>query len=609
MKSKRSWYITGFIIGVLFLIGSVQYYGMHKRLLKDGGDAWGYYIYLPSVFISGDLTTLEHVFAKRKEFSPHSINYNINYLGAGEVNIAPNGKPVIKYTSGVAIMMSPFFLVAHGITILTGGQADGFGDNYWFSFYFGVIFWVCLGLFLLYKVLIRYVSAGAAYISLVLIALGSNLYYFTVYNSGMSHAPLFALYSILIFFTDRFNRGPSKISAIMIGLTAGLITMIRPVEFICILIPLFWSFESIRALFQRLWALRIYLIIASIAFALGIFPQLLYWKITTGEWIFYSYGEEGFNFLNPHIRKGIFSYMNGWLVYTPLMFLVIPGLVLMFKQRFGMLLSILLFMPIHIYIVYSWHNWYYINSFGSRPMVETYSLLAFPLAFTIQWLTKSWRKIILVLLGVFFVLLNQLQTWQVSQGMMLSEGNSAYFWALFGKTKMTEKILVAADTGVRQPDESTMDSISLLYKYEFQKDSSSKENEVPVVVLPAYTDIRMETSLKDLNVKVGDYIKVSVEALAKGWNSDRWGMATVTAYIAKNEVPTIWIWNRINNKLGNPTWNLWGTTPDVWGEAWFFFKVPKDYESSDILHVFVENKGHVDMHIGSFTVEHWRGKK
>ncbi|TVR79818.1 MAG: hypothetical protein EA409_08810 [Saprospirales bacterium] len=606
MKTNRYWYFSGLLICVIYLIGSVQYYGMHKQLLKDGGDGWGYYIYLPSAFISGDLTTLEHVFDKRKEVSPHTIDYNINHMGASEVYIAPNGNPVIKYTSGVAIMMSPFFLTAHIITKVTGGQADGFGDIYWFSIYIGVIFWVTMGLILLFKTLSRYLNQDSAFLTLGLIALGTNLYYFSVYNAGMSHAPLFALYCILIYFSDKFYLSPGKFPAIIIGLAAGLITMIRPVELICVLIPLLWSFDGFHHRLKKLWNLRIYLLLAAIAFFISVFPQLLYWKITTGDWLYYSYGDEGFNFLKSRIKKGLLGYQNGWLVYTPLMFLVFPGLWIMFKKRSRLLFPITLFMILHIYIVYSWHNWYYINSFGSRPMVETYALMAFPLGYFIQWLSKSWRKIILVVLSVFFVLLNQLQTWQVSQGMLLSEqGNSAYYWELFGRTKMTEKILIAADTGVRQPEIGKLDSVSLLFEYAIAGDIEVEETGELYQVLPAYTDIKLEAALKDLNVKPGDYIRVSVEALSRGWNSDRWGMATVTAYIEKDGDQTVRVWNRINNKLGNPTWNLWGTTPDVWGEAWFYFEVPKSFDSTDVLHVFVENRGHVDIYVRSLKVEHW----
>lgn len=161
----KMWQKLVIALSVIWLIGSIDYYGMHERFLKDGGDAWGYYIYLPSVFISGDISSLAYVSAKREEFSPHTINKSINHLGYGEVYIAPNGNPVIKYTSGVAIMLSPFFLIAHGLSFLTGNETSGFTDIYWWSMYLGVMIWVLIGMFFVYQILIRYFDPAISFIA------------------------------------------------------------------------------------------------------------------------------------------------------------------------------------------------------------------------------------------------------------------------------------------------------------------------------------------------------------------------------------------------------------------------------------------------------------
>ena len=61
-------------------------------------------------------------------------------------------------------------------------------------------------------------------------------------------------------------------------------------------------------------------------------PFLL-WKIQTGNWVVYSYGEEGFNFATPHFSEFIFSYLKGWLTYTPIAFLILVfGFILLFKK-------------------------------------------------------------------------------------------------------------------------------------------------------------------------------------------------------------------------------------------------------------------------------------
>jgi hypothetical protein len=376
MSAYRIWKVLVVLLCLVWLVGSVFYYGMYERFLKDGGDAWGYYIYLPSAFVSGDLTTLEYIAEVRKGFSPWSIDTSLNHLGVPELYIAPNGNPVIKYTSGVALMLSPFFILAHGIAWLSHYDADGFNPVYWLSMYFGVIVWVLLGMAVLYKTMVRYVRPGIALATLALIAIGSNLYYFLVYNSPMSHAPLFALYALLIWLTDRFYRQPRWTDAFGIGVLCGLITMIRPVELICVFIPLLWTIKGLKDRWQFILRQYRYYLLAGVGFVLSLIPQLLYWKLTTGSWLYYSYGEEGFNFLNPRVWKGLTGFMNGWLVYTPLFLLSLPGLWYLYRQHRG--------------VLYRWRcSWYFMCTSYSVGTIGITSIRSVP---GLWWRRmRSWR--------------------------------------------------------------------------------------------------------------------------------------------------------------------------------------------------------------------------
>lgn len=590
---------------VTWIVGSVFYYGMYERMLRDGGDAWGYYIYLPSAFVSHDITTLSHVGEIRKKYNPWIEEKKVTEGWIQEVHNAPNGNPVIKYTSGVALMLSPFFLIAHALALSFGLEANGFGPVYWLSAYLGVIAWVFLGLVVLYRTMIRYFDPRIVLGSLVMIVLGSNLYYFLSYNSPMSHAPLFALYALLIGVTDRFYRNPRWDLALWTGLICGGITMIRPVEVICILVPLFWGIKGISDRFRFLKSNGKLLLVALAGFFLSIFPQLLYWKVVTGQWIYYSYGGEGFDFRHPRILEGLTGFMNGWLVYTPMFLLAIPGMLVLYRRHRGIFIPVTLLVLLHVYIVFSWHNWYYINSFGSRPMVDLYALLAFPLAGGIQWLGVGWRKYLLIPVCLFFVALNQFQTWQVSRGMLSSEeGNPAYYQALFGRTRMTEKILIASDTQILQPDREDLDSLGMIWN----NTKEISESETGFYLLPPGTDVAMEVILDSLPVQVGDYLRISADAMATGWSNGRWGMAMITSYFRRNEVNYWWRWVRIHNKLGNPTWNLFGGQPDVRGEAWYYYRIPEEYQEGDPLHVFLSNNSLSGVHIYGLRIEHWRKK-
>jgi hypothetical protein len=61
--------------------------------------------------------------------------------------------------------------------------------------------------------------------------------------------------------------------------------------------------------------------------------QLIYWKLTTGRWLYYSYEEgEKVRLFAPYLIPVLFSFKKGWLVYTPLMIFSILGLYSLYKK-------------------------------------------------------------------------------------------------------------------------------------------------------------------------------------------------------------------------------------------------------------------------------------
>jgi hypothetical protein len=146
---------------------------------------------------------------------------------------------------------------------------------------------------------------------------------------------------------------------------------------------------------------------------LVLLPQFLLWKHLTGNFLFYSYGEEGFDFSNPHIISALFSYKKGWLVYSPIMAFSILGLFFLRAKVEDALVPILIFMAINLFVITSWWSWYYGGSFGYRALIDAYALLALPLAALIQWLWRiKYLNIGLALILLFLVVLSQIQTIQ-----------------------------------------------------------------------------------------------------------------------------------------------------------------------------------------------------
>jgi hypothetical protein len=99
-------------------------------------------------------------------------------------------------------------------------------------------------------------------------------------------------------------------------------------------------------------------------------------------------------------------------------------------------LPILVFMALNIYIVFSWWCWWYGGTYGQRSMIDSYALLAIPLAFGVQYVSgkKMILKGILVSISLFFIWLNIFQTYQYEYLTLHWEAMTAkLYFKQFGK--------------------------------------------------------------------------------------------------------------------------------------------------------------------------------
>ena len=128
----------------------------------------------------------------------------------------------------------------------------------------------------------------------------------------------------------------------------------------------------------------------------------------------YSYGSETFDFLNPQIFNLLFSFRKGWLIYTPVLILIAPGIIFYFKQ-FGRFsgITLLLLLSIFIYVTASWWCWWYGGSFGSRPFVDLLPFCAILLASLYKVAASiAWKRLAISFIVGVCVFLNLFQTWQ-----------------------------------------------------------------------------------------------------------------------------------------------------------------------------------------------------
>lgn len=407
-------------------------------------DVIDYYGYVPATFIYHDLSF------KFKNKLPFELSSQI----WGKKN-EYSGAYIQKMTMGVGIMYTPFFFIAHIHAKIAGYDADGYTMPYSLWLVIGSVVYAFLSLLVLRKILLRYFTDLVTAITLITIFFGTNLFVYTVYRGQMSHIYSFFMISVFILYTLKWHDKPNWFKTIVLGVTGGIIVLIRPTNiilpaFLFILYQLYdrQTFLAKRQLFTKNWYMIGGLII--IAFMM-LFPQLLYWKTFTGTWIFKSYGKEGFFFTQPHILDGLFSYRNGWLVYTPVMALAIAGIPILFKKMKVFFWPLAAFLPLQIFIVFSWWSWWYGGSFGSRPMVDTYALLAIPMALLIREALRSkiWIYLSLLALLAFFIRLNIFQSKQFNMSLLHYDAmTKEVYWKIWN----TDKFPKDYDKMIRKPD-------------------------------------------------------------------------------------------------------------------------------------------------------------
>ncbi|WP_020571930.1 hypothetical protein [Neolewinella persica] len=447
-------------------------------------DGYGYYAYLPGAFVYGDIS--EYAFAE-DHFSSYEVSSGIYQLMELE-----NGSRFPIYNIGLAVVWTPAFLITHSITAVTGiAAADGMSYPYQLMVALMMLLFAFLGLLNLKRFLAIYFSDVVVALVLLGIGLGTNIFYYIVENPDMTHGYLFALYAMFLYAFARGFCSPALVPdgavhgtsageqesfpggkrkyLIYCGLLAGLMCLIRSSEIVVFAIPAFYGLKNWATLKRNFWrTLPIF------GIALAVFSiQLIYYKAGTGSWWQNGYAGLGFDWLSPHLYEGFIGYRRGWLVYTPLMAFALMGIAWLRKDW---LLPILIFTLGNVYLLFSWHIWWYGDTFGSRPVTQSYAVLALPLGALLTWLVggaagarerikgakeegagnaprRRFIAPLLLLALIPFIALNLFQHWQYNQRILpLDFVNKTYYWHVFGKAELDKHDRVFLDINEKIPD-------------------------------------------------------------------------------------------------------------------------------------------------------------
>ncbi len=408
--NEPKWLIFIFaILLVILLVARIHFTG--KAIVGDG---LGYYAHLRSAVVDGDLN-YENEFLEYNKFG-HAVPDPYKRTVTGHV---PN-----KFFVGSAILWTPFFLVAHAITIEAAHFGvkvvpDGYSILYQFFIGLGSIIYGLIGLILIYKILLFFFQKKESLFASVLITFATNVLYYLTTESTMAHAMSLFAVSLFAYFWIKNLGNRTYRSIILLGISAGLMTLIRPQDMMFSII-IFMELSGILKFNSKIASSVIERIKKAVLFCVIYFimliPQFIVWKILYGQFIVYSYSNEGFNYFSPHLLDTFFSAYHGLISWTPVILPALIGLALFCRKRPKIGTALLVAFAVQWYINAAWWCWWFGVSFGNRAYISCSFIFAIGIATFISE-TKKWMLTVRFI-SVVLIAWNLLFISQFSLGML-----------------------------------------------------------------------------------------------------------------------------------------------------------------------------------------------
>lgn len=387
MTSNQIHKLFFFVLLIIFIFLAFNkhsrsgYFNYHSQIY---GDKAGYYMYLPATF---------NYNFQAKSF-PDSIDFK---TGTGFRLDTLNNKVTTKYTYGTALMQLPFYLVANSLAEAFDYKKDGFSPIYQKTIDIAAAVYLVFGLYLLSLFLSKKYGYISSSITVLLVVSGTNLFYYSIDETGMTHVYSFFLLSLLLYLSDKTNyfNINNAFYLFLLGLIMGLSIVVRPINLILLAFVFFIDINNKSELLERIRVIfhpkrMLFFILGGVIISV---PQFLYWNYLSGSPLFYSYENEFFTWFNPETIKLWFSPNNGLFIYTPFYLVIIACIVYYIKAGNISGRNNLLLFIVMSYILSCWWSWHFGCSFGARNFIDQLPLHAIPLAFVVDRIIhkRDWK--------------------------------------------------------------------------------------------------------------------------------------------------------------------------------------------------------------------------
>jgi hypothetical protein len=296
-----------------------------------------------------------------------------------------------KYGIGMAMLTFPAMLAGKAVVSVhektSGERVSPFASIYLMLFLWSAIVVGFCGLAAGYWLLVDRVGPWFSALAIAAGFLGLPLLFYLWFNAGMAHAAGFGVGTAFVASAENLRRmavarlqddrplWPIAGASVLTGLLLGLSLAIRYPNFVfgIVLPPLgFAAWHGAGKPLNARAALLLLVAAHGIAFglAMAFFPQMLAWKTLYGKWIVYSYEGEVMNRFPVHALKVLAGTRNSLLLWSPVSFIGIAGLIAGAWRRDALCIAGLFVLSAFLWIYGSWEAYWLGASFGMRGLVD-----------------------------------------------------------------------------------------------------------------------------------------------------------------------------------------------------------------------------------------------
>lgn len=373
-----------------------------------GFDTVAYYSWLRTTVIDGDLNVGD-------EFA--------HYGYGAERGMTLTGYTYNEWAVGSAVLWSPFFLIAHGVSLLARALglpvvADGYGAQYIWAVSIGSAIYAFIGILLTYRLGRALFAPNICTLATLAIWLASPLVFYMYSHPLMSHANDAFAYALYLYTWYRTRQFPEWRRAVLRGAAAGLCALVRQINAVLVFFALaefivdgVGAWQSSRRM-TELGRTLCNVAAFSLTWWIAYMPQVIVWRVVLGHWIEpnpYAAGAgAGFDWLHPHFLGTLFSTNRGLFTWSPLLLLATAGWAHLWRRERRLGSLVVTNFALQLSVIAAWSSWSAAAAFGQRFFTNVMPAFALGLAALLTYIQRRIRFHWLVVGCAFFVIWNGL---------------------------------------------------------------------------------------------------------------------------------------------------------------------------------------------------------